>query len=151
MATHTGRLFRTRRFCALLTTALLLTGCGSGSDAPPDSRVSLTVTGGIAGVQHGIEVRPDGSVSLHDRQGTHAARALSATERKKLTSLLGTAEFPSFRSRFVSGRSYDLFEYRLTYGGRTVTTDRTTDLGPTDDLIDHLNHCLQERRSRSGG
>ncbi|MEV0597908.1 hypothetical protein AB0I82_01200 [Streptomyces sp. NPDC050315] len=142
MATHIGR------FLALLTGALLLAGCGE-SVASGSDEVSLSVSGGIAGVQRGIEVSTDGSVLLTDHKGSHAARDLSRAEREKLGSLLDAVDFGELPSRSISEGSRDRFEYRLAHDGHTLVTDRSTGLGPADDLIDHLEDCMDARRQRA--
>ncbi|WP_051831207.1 hypothetical protein [Streptomyces violens] len=139
MATRIGR------FLALLVGGLLLVGCGESVAASRE--VSLHVSGGIAGVQRGIEVGPGGSVILVDGKGRHAGRDLSGAEREKLGSLLDAVDFAALPSRSVDEGSRDRFEYRLAHDGRTVITDRSTDLGPADDLIDHLESCMDARRA----
>ncbi|POX42707.1 hypothetical protein C3486_03810 [Streptomyces sp. Ru73] len=132
---------------------MLLAACGepaaSGATRGPASAdVSLAVSGGIAGVQYGIDVRPDGSVSVTDRTGSHAARDLSAAEEKKLDSLLAAVDFAGLPARQIDAGSRDRFEYRLTYGSHSLVTDRSTDLGPADRLIDHLESCRKARQER---
>ncbi|WP_052865321.1 protealysin inhibitor emfourin [Streptomyces niger] len=145
MATYTGRLL------ALLTIILLLVGCGRSAASedhtgPRTDDVALSITGGIAGVQHGIEVRPDGSVRLTDRKGSREARGLSSAERKKLDSLLAAVDFTELPARSISADSRDRFEYRLTYDDHSLVTDGSTDLGPADDLIRYLETCMRTRR-----
>ncbi|MER7395782.1 hypothetical protein ABT381_09710 [Streptomyces sp. NPDC000151] len=147
---------RIGRFLALLTGVLLLVGCGesvaSGNDFGDASKeVSLSVSGGIAGVRRGIEVRPDGSVLLTDWKGSHPGRDLTGAEREKLGSLLGAVDFAALPSRSVSEGSADRFEYRLVHDGHTLVTDRSTGLGPADDLIDHLESCMKARQLRGMG
>lgn len=145
MATYTGR------FLALLTGVLLLAGCaGCGeSVAAGSDAVSLAVSGGIAGVQRGIEVGPGGSVVLVDHKGRHAGRDLSGAEREKLGSLLEAVDFAGLPARSIDEGSRDRFEYRLEHDGHTVITDRSTRLGAADDLIDHLEDCMEARRPRT--
>ncbi|MFC6063850.1 hypothetical protein [Streptomyces ochraceiscleroticus] len=81
-----------------------------------------------------------------DRTGSHAGRDLSGAEREKLGSLLDAVDFAGLPARSVDGGSRDRFEYRLVHDGHTVITDRSTDLGPADDLIDHLERCREARR-----
>ncbi|MFI8992676.1 hypothetical protein [Streptomyces sp. NPDC053542] len=111
--------------------------------------MSLGVSGGIAGVQRGIEVGPGASVVLVDREGRHAGRDLSGAEREKLGSLLEAVDFAGLPARSIDAGSGDRFEYRLEHDGHTVITDRSTSLGAADDLIDHLEDCMDARRPRA--
>ncbi|MBZ4016355.1 hypothetical protein CCS38_11490 [Streptomyces purpurogeneiscleroticus] len=86
-------------------------------------------------------------MTLIDREGRHAGRELSGDEREKLGSLLGAVDFAGLPARSIDEGSRDRFEYRLAHAGRTVITDRSTDLGPADDLIDHLESCMEARRA----
>ncbi|MFI9025431.1 hypothetical protein [Streptomyces sp. NPDC053560] len=138
-----------RRLLVLLTAALLLAGCGGSAaseDSPAAEDVSLAITGGIAGVSQGIEVHPDGSVVLTGRKGGRAAPDLSRAEHKKLDSLLTAVDFAGLPARSISATSADRFEYRLKYDGHSLVTDRSTDLGPADDLIRHLETCMRARQ-----
>ncbi|MFF1307824.1 hypothetical protein [Streptomyces sp. NPDC058307] len=139
---------RTRLLLALLAGALLLTGCSelSAPRAAADG-VSLTVSGGFAGVRHGIEVGPGDEVFLTDRKGgREQTDALTPAERKKLDSLLDAVDFGELPSRSVAENARDRFEYRLQHDGDTLVTDGSTDLGPASDLIAHLESCMQARR-----
>ncbi|MFD3929386.1 hypothetical protein [Streptomyces sp. NPDC058614] len=139
---------RTRLLLALLAGALLLTGCSQPS-APGASAdgVSLTVSGGFAGVRHGIEVGPGEEVHLTDRKGgREQTDALTPAEKKKLNSLLDAVDFGELPSRSVDENARDRFEYRLQYDGHTLVTDASTDLGPASDLIAHLESCMEARR-----
>ncbi|MEV0096790.1 hypothetical protein [Streptomyces sp. NPDC050738] len=150
---------RVLRLLALLASVLLLTGCGgtvtpgtgsgtaSEAASKPPSRgpaatVSLTVSGGFAGVGRSIEVRPGGRAVLDDRKDGPASRELSDAEQKRLGSLLDAVDFSALPARSVSASARDLFEYRLAYDGHTLVTDRSRDLGAADDLITHLESLM---------
>ncbi|MDG9702582.1 hypothetical protein [Streptomyces sp. DH37] len=132
------------RVLALPIAVLALAGCGLDPLGSSD-RVSLTVSGGIAGVQRGIDVASDGEVRITSRKGTRSARALSDAERGTLDSLLDEVDFDELPDRVVSDRARDRFEYRLEHGGHTLVTDKSEDLGAADDLIEHLQDCLNDR------
>ncbi|MFI6876035.1 hypothetical protein ACIBL6_21660 [Streptomyces sp. NPDC050400] len=123
---------------------LLLGGCGltgSGHDA-----VSLSVSGGFAGVRHGVEVTSGGDVFLVDGAGDRTqADDLTRTEKEKLDGLLDTVDAVDPPSRAVDDRARDLFEYRLQFDGRTVVTDGSKGLGAVDDLIAHLKEIRSSR------
>ncbi|MGI5472971.1 hypothetical protein [Streptomyces sp. CA-132043] len=91
-------------------------------------------------------MHPDGSVVLTGRKGNHAARDLTRAEHKKLDSLLTAVDFADLPARSISATSQDRFEYRLRYDGHSLVTDRSTDLGPADDLIRHLAACMRARQ-----
>ncbi|MEU7484285.1 hypothetical protein [Streptomyces sp. NPDC042319] len=137
-----------RRLLVLLTAALLLAGCGESAaqDSPAAEDVSLAITGGMAGVSQGIEVHPDGSVVLTGRKGDPAVPDLTRAEHKKLDSLLAAVDFADLPARSISATSADRFEYQLKYDGHSLVTDRSTDLGPADDLIRHLETCMRARQ-----
>ncbi|MGY0024180.1 hypothetical protein [Streptomyces sp. cg35] len=121
-------------------------GCGGLADATGHGAVSLTVSGGFAGVDQGIEVAPDGAVRTTDRGTARAARALSEKERDDLDSLLDQVDFDRLPARTVSATGRDLFAYRVEYQGHTVITDKSRDLGALDTVIERLGHYLDERR-----
>lgn len=142
---------RPRGLLALLVGAVLLTGCGGASASDTESgsateTVSLRVSGGIAGVQRGIDVSPGGEVFVTGRgSARESADPLSPAESEELDTLVAAVDFDDLPSRSVSESSMDRFEYRLQYGGHTLVTDKSEDLGPVDDLISHLNSCMQKR------
>ncbi|MFF4163473.1 hypothetical protein [Streptomyces sp. NPDC001741] len=141
---------RPRVLFALLVGSLLLTGCGSSGAGQVSGdavgAVSLRVSGGIAGVERGIDVSPGGEVFLTRRGGAREpADALTPAESEELSTLVEAVDFGGLPSRSISESSSDRFEYRLQYGGHTLLTDKSEDLGPVDDLISHLDSCMQKR------
>lgn len=138
---------RLRLLLALLTGALLLIGCGEPAAPASADGVSLTVSGGFAGIRRGIEVGSGGEVFLTERDGgREQADPLTPVEKEKLDSLLDAVDFGELPSRSIDENARDRFEYRLRYDGHTLVTDGSTDLGPADDLIAHLESCTQARR-----
>lgn len=132
------------RLTAVLVAAVLCIGCAGGTSGK--GGISLTVSGGVAGVHEGIEVSEDGTVHLTDRQGTRReAPPLSDGDRRTLEELVGAVDFAELPDRSVSEQARDRFEYRLEYDGTTLVTDRSAPLGPVDDLIDRLETWLRER------
>lgn len=143
---------RTGLLLNLFAGVLLVTGCAEPSAPAPvpataADEVSLTVSGGFAGVRHGIEVGPGERVFLTDRRGGRKQTdALTPAEKRKLNSLLDAVDFSELPSRSIDENARDFLEYRLRYGGHTLVTDGSTDLGPADSLITHLESCMQARR-----
>jgi hypothetical protein len=108
---------------ALLVAALGLLLLACGSDATPASALTDTLkytrSGGIAGVNVGATVKPDGHATLGDkRKGQRKAR-LTAAERARLTRLVRAADLAHVK---VDSRTEccDQFEYSLSYRGRTL-------------------------------
>ncbi|MEU0371305.1 hypothetical protein ABZ070_13765 [Streptomyces sp. NPDC006283] len=141
-------ILRTRLVVAFFAGALLLTGCGEQSTREgATDEVSLTVSGGVAGVRRGIEVGSAGDVFLTDREGSREqADDLTPAEKKRFNSLLDAVESGGLPSDSVAEKARDVFEYRLQYDGQTLVTDGMTDLGPASDLIAHLKSCMHARQ-----
>ncbi|MGW2618868.1 hypothetical protein [Streptomyces sp. NPDC001500] len=103
--------------------------------------VTMTVTGGFAGVNREVIVRGDGTVRTTDR-GTSGVRRTTAAQFTKLRTLLADpalADVPAFS---LDGGAADKFQYTLQFDGRTVTTDRTADAPALKRLIDALENLL---------
>lgn len=108
---------------------------------PEQKLVTMTVSGGFAGVQQRIVLRGDGTVQTTDR-GRTVVRRTSAAQFRKLRTLLGDpalADVPAFT---INRGAADLFQYALQYSGRTVVTDRSSDEPALDRLIDALSAWL---------
>lgn len=118
---------------------------GSPSPVPvtgPDQKlVTMTVTGGFAGVNRQLVLRGDGTVRTTDR-GRSAVRRTTPAQFTSLRTLLGDpalADVPAFS---LDGGAADRFRYTLQYDGRAVTTDRSSDVPALDALIDALETWL---------
>jgi hypothetical protein len=117
-------------------------GIGSAGLAGP---VALTISGGIAGVNRGIEVAPDGEVHVSDREERREARPLTAAELTGLEDSLAAVDFAEVPGRVVDMDAADMFQYRLEYEGHTVLTDQSESLGPVDEVIGRLSGHLDAR------
>lgn len=110
----------------------------------PDQKLAtMTVTGGFAGVHRTVILRGDGTAYTSEK-GEPVVRSVGADRFRELRTLLGDpalAEVPSF-TRDMSAR--DLFQYTLTFGGRTVVTDRSGDEPALDRLIAALSELLPQ-------
>ncbi|MEU0411938.1 hypothetical protein ABZ307_29535 [Streptomyces griseorubiginosus] len=101
----------------------------------------MTVTGGFAGVHRTVILRGDGTAYTSEK-GRPLVRRVAAARFLGLRTLLGDpalAEVPSF-TMDMSAR--DMFQYTLTFGGRTVITDRSGDEPALDRLIAALSELL---------
>ncbi len=114
---------------AAAVVAVLLTpiaGCaqaggGSASTAPPAVQVVLTKSGGIAGLQDTVTVRPDGHWTRVDRSGASRAGQLTDADLDRLRQLAAdprlTAEATATTPATMCA---DAFTYRLTVGETTT-------------------------------
>ncbi|KUN20194.1 hypothetical protein AQJ23_35070 [Streptomyces antibioticus] len=163
-------MFRSGAAAVAALCALRLTGCGaedSGAAAPaptstaaststpaPTSTptpvpttdparklVSMSISGGFAGVSQQVVLRGDGTVHARDN-GRSATRHLRAAEFTELRTLLGDPALDEVPDLTVDTGAADLFRYRLRLDGRTVTTDRSTAHPALDRLIDALSAFL---------
>ena len=108
---------------------------------PDQKLVTMTVSGGFAGVNQQVILRGDGSVHSNDK-GKAEVRRASAAQFKELRTLLGDpalADVPEFT---IDMGAADLFQYALQFDGRTVMTDQSADHPALDRLIDALSEWL---------
>ncbi len=108
---------------------------------PDQKLVTMTVTGGFAGVNRQVVLRGDGTVRTTD-SGESAVRRTTAAQFTTLRTLLGDpalADVPAFA---IDMGSADKFQYTLQFDGRTVMTDRSTDAPALDRLIGALEKWL---------
>jgi hypothetical protein len=111
---------------------------------PKQKLVTMTVTGGFAGVNQKVVLRGDGTV-LADDKGDPVVRRTSAAQFRELRTLLGDpalADVPEFT---IDTGAADMFQYALQFNGRTVMTDRSADRPALDRLIDALSEWLPGR------
>jgi hypothetical protein len=119
---------------------------GSASATPvpvtgPDQKlVTMTVTGGFAGVNQKVVLRGDGTVRTTDRGESEVERTTTA-EFTELRTLLGDPALDDVPA-FTIGAGADRFQYTLQFEGRTVMTDRSGDEPALDRLIDALSALL---------
>ena len=119
---------------------------GSASATPvpvtgPDEKlVTMTVTGGFAGVNQKVVLRGDGTVRTTDRGESEVERTTTA-EFTELRTLLGDPALDDVPG-FTIGAGADKFQYTLQFDGRTVMTDRSGDEPALDRLIDALSALL---------
>jgi len=151
-------MFRSGAVAVAALGVLTLTGCGaadSGAAAPaPTSTptpvpttdparklVSMSISGGFAGVSQQVVLRDDGTVHARGN-GRSATRHLRASEFTEVRTLLGDPALDEVPDVTVDTGAADLFQFRLRFDGRTVTTDRSAAHPALDRLIDALSTFL---------
>lgn len=108
---------------------------------PDQKLVTMTVSGGFAGVSQQVVLRGDGTVHTTDRGETGVRRTTTA-QFTTLRTLLGDpalAEVPAFS---LDMGAADKFQYTLQFGGRTIMTDRSADEPALGRLIGALKKWL---------
>ncbi|WP_460062098.1 hypothetical protein [Streptomyces sp. YKOK-I1] len=108
---------------------------------PDQKLVTMTITGGFAGVHQEVILRGDGTVRVTDK-GTSRVRRTTAAQFRSLRLLLGDPALDDVPSFTMSMGTYDAFQYTLRFGGRTVMTDRSGEEPALDRLIDALDDWL---------
>jgi hypothetical protein len=121
---------------------------GDEPDADEPARLSgpvaLSVSGGIAGVNEGIEIDPDGAVRVHEGDDPQPAPALTEAELTELAEAVARVDFDELPAASIDDQAADMFHYLFYYDGRSLLTDGTESLGPVDDAIALLNGHLNE-------
>jgi len=121
-----------RRVTLMVTVMLFgLAGCatplpGSGSPLPattrPPTTVTITRTGGFAGVHQSIAIAPDGSWVYTDDKSTGAGQRGQLTPAQE-TQLLSAVADPAFadqlRLRDTSAQCSDGFQYTIDVAGES--------------------------------
>ncbi|WP_159088236.1 hypothetical protein [Streptomyces sp. 303MFCol5.2] len=108
---------------------------------PDQKLVTMTVSGGFAGVNRQVVLRGDGTVRTTDR-GESAVRRTTAAQFTTLRTLLGDPALDDVPAFAIDMGSADKFQYTLQFDGRTVMTDRSTDAPALDRLIGALEKWL---------
>ncbi|MFF1442065.1 hypothetical protein [Streptomyces sp. NPDC058295] len=108
---------------------------------PDQKLVTMTVSGGFAGVNRQVVLRGDGTVRTTD-SGESAVRRTTAAQFTTLRTLLGDPALDDVPAFAIDMGSADKFQYTLQFDGRTVMTDRSTDAPALDRLIGALEKWL---------
>ena len=91
-----------------------------GGDVPvTDTLVAFTRTGGLAGNNDKLVVRPDGSYVITTRQGTRNGK-LTADELAALKTALASVDFNKMPTANDGGAMADGYTYTVTYNGRQI-------------------------------
>ncbi len=133
---------------ASTTPTVARTGNGISPTPNPDASGALVVfqrTGGIAGADDTLIVRPDGQYTITRRDGVRKQGTLTAAEQAALAAAL--QGFGALPTDNPGGGVADGYSYRLQHGDRTVTAS-DGDLPPAvSRVVGELNQLL----SRYGG
>jgi hypothetical protein len=91
-----------------------------GNTTATDALVTFNRTGGLAGTNDTLIVRPDGSYTIQTRSGNKSGK-LSADELNALKAALSSTDFNKMPTVNDNGGMADGYTYTLTYGGRQIT------------------------------
>nr|WP_239157675.1 hypothetical protein [Streptomyces sp. SID13726] len=108
---------------------------------PDQKLVTMTVTGGFAGVDRRVVLRGDGTARVTDK-GRSVVRRTDAARFRELRTLLGDPALDDVPAFSMHAGGADMFQYTLTFDGRTVMTDRAGDESALDRLIAALSELL---------
>lgn len=104
----------------------------------------MTVSGGFAGVHRQVTLRGDGTIYTGEK-GLPVVRRISAAQFLKVRTLLGDPALDEVADFTMDMSARDMFQYTLTFDGRTVMTDRSHKEPALDRLIDVLGQWLPDR------
>ena len=124
--------------CALMAGSGDRTHASAEEGAPPATPlVEYASSGGFAGLQDQLVIRADGS-AVATRKGQGRELHLDPGGLARLKSAFETAQFVLMKKEYLA-RGSDLFTYKVTYQGRTVTAMDTAVPGALEPLLSMLN------------
>jgi hypothetical protein len=134
---------------AVLAVAVLTGGCGGGGGSGPAQppagtgdrlpALSVECSGGLAGLQGRLDIRPDGTVTAGQRPARGApVTRLSAAERENLASTMRHAAARTYRAVYRTEGAADLFTYRIRFATVAVTADEMAIPAQLAAIIDAL-------------
>ena len=155
-------MLNTRLFVMLMVLTLFLAACGPATITPPDAvplpspsgpqslpspaqpwDLSLTQSGGFAGVQLKVDVSSAGRLSAEDqRSGKKVSRQLDAATLEKLAGLAAAVAASTPQSPHSSCADCFLYDLQVTSGARTVhvqADDTTLAASGAQELVSLLN------------
>ncbi|MFB9447509.1 hypothetical protein Dvina_11610 [Dactylosporangium vinaceum] len=91
-----------------------------GNQTATDTLVSFTRTGGLAGNNDSLVVRPDGSYTIQTKQAKRDGK-LTDEELGALKAALASTDFNKLPTNNDSGAVADAYTYTITYGGKQIT------------------------------
>ena len=139
-------MFKYRSFGAFLMLALFLAACGPATITPPDAQplpspsgpqpspagawdITLSQSGGIAGVQLNVEVSSDGRLTAEDqRSGKKVTKELDAATLEQLSRLVSAITTSTPGSPHSNCADCFLYDLQITSGSQRahVQADDTT-------------------------
>lgn len=108
---------------------------------PDQKLVTMTITGGFAGVQRTVILHGAGTAYTSEK-GQPVVRRLSEERFLKLRTLLGDPALDDVPSFSMHAGAADMFQYTLTYDGRTVVTDQPDRVPALGRLVSALSELL---------
>lgn len=129
---------------SMLVFALLIglaTCVASGPQEAP-LLVQFHRSGGIAGVDDALSVYSDGTASASRKSRGAASVTVAPEQMTRLRALLDDMDFSALRAEYISPRGADLFQYEVTYRGRTVRADDMSMPPELADLVGLLGEIL---------
>ncbi|MER7281847.1 protealysin inhibitor emfourin [Dactylosporangium sp. NPDC000244] len=91
-----------------------------GNVTATDALVTFTRTGGLAGNNDSLVVKPDGSYTITTKQGTKTGK-LTDDEANALKTALASTDFNKLPTMNDNGAVADAYTYTVTYGGKQIT------------------------------
>ncbi|HSQ93597.1 MAG TPA: hypothetical protein VLL74_04825 [Methanoregula sp.] len=142
MRTWTGLL------AVVMVTAVALTGC-LGVKTPPITQpetptlfVDYQRSGGIAGVNDRLVIFDNG-VTLVSSRTTSRELLLNESDLEQIAAVFDAAQFPALEGNYTSSRGgADLFQYSISYRGKTVNTEDTAVPAALEPVIKEMNRVL---------
>ncbi|MFF7678489.1 hypothetical protein [Actinacidiphila glaucinigra] len=108
---------------------------------PGQKLVVMTISGGFAGVHQEVTLRGDATVLTRGRGGPVVHRA-GAARFRELRILLGDPALEDVPDFTMNMSAHDMFQYTLQFDGRTIMTDRSSELPALERLINALSRWL---------
>jgi hypothetical protein len=134
-------------FCLLLL-ALLAQACSAAPAAAPhdapDAGYLLVYerTGGVANLRDRLALQADGALEIQ-RAGQSQQATLDQAQLDTLTQLLTATQFDALQAEYLPPRDCcDLFDYRLTYHGKSVHAKDGAVPEQLSLVLDQLNQWI---------
>ncbi|MFI5909091.1 hypothetical protein [Dactylosporangium sp. NPDC051541] len=91
-----------------------------GNQTATDTLVTFTRTGGLAGNNDSLAVRPDGSYTIQTKQAKKDGK-LTDEELGALKAALAATDFNKLPTNNDNGAVADAYTYTITYAGKQIT------------------------------
>ena len=143
-----------RSIAIAIVACLLVFGAGCGDDeAPEDPTEPATITysrsGGVAGIDETLTVRPDGSGEFERGSAGDSPVdrfQLEPSRHEELTEVVGELDFAALDAG-QSATCADCFIYEISYGDSTLTADDVTAKPELRRALSALNEAIRTRPS----
>ena len=131
-----------------LIAGVILSGC-LGVKTPPVSRtqppgivVDYQRSGGIAGMNDRVVIFDNGAALISTRS-VNTEITVNQTDLDSIDAIFTQAKFSGLEGNYTSGRNgADLFQYRISYRGKTVNTEDTAIPAALEPVIDAMNQMV---------